>query len=85
MEPIYKTVRRTWAERLFSLPFTPFDATKQVRDYKAEFAPIARARPASMSGLVNRPAAERGHVPPRPMPARPPSRSAPSQSDADWP
>lgn len=37
MDPIYKTVRRTWFERLFTLPWNPLQATRQERDYKAEF------------------------------------------------
>ncbi|AKJ28798.1 hypothetical protein [Caldimonas brevitalea] len=36
MGDIDYTVRRTWAERLFSLPWRPWVSTKQVRDTAAE-------------------------------------------------
>lgn len=37
MEQIFKTVRRSLWERLFSRPWNPMDVTKEVRDWKAEF------------------------------------------------
>lgn len=43
MVEIYKTVRRTWAERLFTWPWAPLQATKDVRDYEAEFAHVRHA------------------------------------------
>lgn len=37
-EKLFKTVQRTWWERLFTRPWTPRQATKQVRDHEAESA-----------------------------------------------
>lgn len=34
--PIYRTVRRTWRERLFTLPWTPHRAWRKERDHVAE-------------------------------------------------
>lgn len=56
MEPIFKTVRRSWWERLFGWPWNPLRATKQVRDWKAEFArPVVRAPNKPQADHVRRP------------------------------
>lgn len=53
MRDIFKTVPRDWVERLFTWPWRPWQATKKVRDYRAEFEHVRHA-PASLTGLVNR-------------------------------
>lgn len=42
MDPIYKSVPRSWFERLFTFPWNPMETHKDVRDYAAEFARTKR-------------------------------------------
>lgn len=100
MEPrIFKTIRRSWPERLLSL--TPWIATKQVRDYDAEhnarlerirretserFEAWKRTMPPVRSQAIG--TAPRTASPRRPPPAPPRhTSSGPSPSpapSADW-
>lgn len=67
-QPIFKTVQRTLLERVFSWPWNPWVATKQERDYAAEFAPQPHGHKlgTQRAGQTSR---ATGHAPPRPMPA----------------
>lgn len=74
--PIFKIVRRTWWERLFTIPWRPLQATRQERDWKAE---LAHARHATVKGPKQLPPYIRSlpRESTRPPPPPPPPATSP--------
>jgi hypothetical protein len=59
MTPIFKTVRRTWRDRLFSLPWRPLKSHALVRDHEAEARAAVQAAAVSWPAIPRKSSARR--------------------------
>lgn len=82
--PIYRIVRRTWWQRLFTFPWRPLQATRQERDWKAELT-HARHASAKTTPSYMRSVTRQQVRPPPPPPPPPPAVASRRVSEAPAP